>query len=82
MKSITDTQIINILNFLRERKYNQVRAILKELPDIKQKAIEKIKELKSETEKSTQEKGYDEHGNFSKIETLKEFFEIEDGELK
>ena len=78
MKSITETQLINILNFLRERKYNQARNILKELPDIKQKAIEKIKELRN-PERDIYNLNIDEK---SAIPILIDFFGIEDKELE
>jgi len=78
MKTITDTQIINILNSIRERKYTLIRNILKELPNIKDAAIKKIKELR-DPKREIYNLNIDEK---SAIPVLKEFFGIEEGELE
>lgn len=41
-----------------------------------------IKELEAETEKSIQEHGYDRHGNFNKIEALKQVVGLIDRAIK
>lgn len=78
MKSITQKQMVDIITLLDQRRNLQVKKYLMELPDIRQDAINKIKELR-DPKRDIYNLNIDEK---SAIPILKEMFGIEEGELK